>query len=152
MAKSHYEGLFLLPGNAEVEPSLKRVRDIIERHQGKITVIKKWDERKLAYEIKKQKRGLYVLAYFTAPGAAIAAITRDVNLSDDVLRVLVTDASHLTTDEMAKVEPQPIAPREPMAPSYDVPPGFSSVNVGGDRDRGTRSGGPRGRREEEAIA
>lgn len=152
MSKSHYEGFFLLPGNAEVEPSLKRIKDIIERHEGKITVIKKWDERKLAYEIKKQKRGLYILAYFTAPGAAVAQITRDVNLSDDVLRVLITDASHLTTDEMAKVEPQPIAPREPMTPSYDVPPGFSSVNVGGDRGDRPSRGGPRGRREEESNA
>ena len=35
---------------------------------GKILVIKKWDERKLAYEINGQKRGTYIIAYFTAPG------------------------------------------------------------------------------------
>ena len=102
--------MFLLPASAatEVEKSIKIVQGIIERHGGKILVIKKWDERKLTYEIKKQKRGLYVIAYFTAPGDAIAAIERDVNLSEDVLRVLVTDAEHLNKDEMEAVEPQPI--------------------------------------------
>lgn len=110
MAKTQYEGLFLFPGNAEVDTSLNRVRSIIESHGGKIIVLKKWDERKLAYEIKKHKRGLYILAFYTAPNTANALITRDVNLSDDILRVLITDASHLSKEEMERVEPQPSAP------------------------------------------
>lgn len=106
MAKTQYEGMFLFPGNAEVEASLTRVRSIIESHGGSIIVLKKWDERKLAFEIKKQKRGLYIVAFYTAPNTANVQITRDVNLSDDILRILITDASHLSKDEMEKVEPQ----------------------------------------------
>jgi small subunit ribosomal protein S6 len=64
------------------------------------------------YELKGQKRGTYILVYFTAPGAAVSAIERDVNLSEEVLRVLVTKADHLNKEEMEKVEPQPIQPRE----------------------------------------
>ena len=56
MAKDKYEGMFLLPGSAEVDASLTRVRGIIEKHGGSILTIKKWDERRLTYEIKKQKR------------------------------------------------------------------------------------------------
>jgi small subunit ribosomal protein S6 len=124
MAKQNaqYEAMFLFPAAAaaEVEGSIKTARGMIERHGGKILVIKKWDERKLAYEIGKHKRGLYVVAYFTAPGAAISAIERDVNLSEDVLRVLVTTADHLNEQEMNAVEPQPIQPREER-PSWDRP-------------------------------
>jgi small subunit ribosomal protein S6 len=137
---NQYEGMFLLPASAaaEVDASIKTVTGIIERHGGKILVIKKWDERKLMYEIKKQKRGLYVIAYFTAPGDAITGIERDVNLSEDVIRVLVTDAEHLNKEEMEAVEPQPIQPREER--SWDRPPmGFDD---GGPRrprqDRGDR--------------
>ncbi|MGC4031063.1 MAG: 30S ribosomal protein S6 [Tepidisphaeraceae bacterium] len=141
MAKDKYEGMFLFPGSANAEESVKRVRDLIEKQGGTVLVAKKWDERKLAYEIKKQKRGLFVIAYFTGPGAAIAPITRDVNLSDDILRVLITDASHLSQEEMERVEPQPIVvapPREDRGFGFD----------GGSRgDRGPR--GPR--REEEAA-
>jgi small subunit ribosomal protein S6 len=142
---NQYEGMFLLPAgaSAELENSVNTVRGIIERHGGNIIVIKKWDERKLAYEIKKQKRGLYVIAYFSAPGTAVGAIERDVNLSEDVLRVMVTAADHLNKDEMSAVEPQPIIKEE--RPSWERPD-----------DRGPRRdfGGPRRdeRREEGARA
>jgi small subunit ribosomal protein S6 len=111
-----YEAMFLLaPGDAEAATNV--ARGIIERHAGTILVIKRWDERKLAYELGRQKRGLYILAYFTAPGTAVSAIERDVNLSEEVLRVLITDADHLSQPEMEAVEPQPIAPpREERAP------------------------------------
>jgi small subunit ribosomal protein S6 len=108
-------------------------------------VLKKWDERKLAYEINKQKRGTYVIAFFKAPGSAVAALERDVNLSEQVLRVLVTRADHLNQEEMAAVEPQPIQPREERNP-WDRP----SFDRGG--DRGERGGERRPRREEPAEA
>ena len=134
---NQYEAMFLLPAAAaaEVDASIKTVTGIIERHGGKILVIKKWDERKLMYEIKKQKRGLYIIAYFTAPGEAIVPIERDVNLSEDVLRVLVTDAEHLNQEEMNAVEPQPIQPREER--SWDRPP-MSFDDSGPRRPRGDR--------------
>ncbi|MBV8780801.1 MAG: 30S ribosomal protein S6, partial [Phycisphaerae bacterium] len=133
-----YEGMFLFgaAAAADVEKSVSMVRGIIERHAGKILVIKKWDERKLAYEIKGQKRGLYVIAFFTAPGPSITPIERDVTLSEDVLRVLITEADHLNQSEMEAVEPQPIVQvREERAP-WDRPP----ERMGGDRSGGERSG------------
>src|SRR5271170_2591952 len=106
---NQYEAMFLL-GSAfatEVENALKIVRGIVEKHEGQVLVLKKWDERKLAYEISGQKRGLYLICFFNAPGAAVSAIEREVNLSDQILRVMVSKADHLNADEMAAVEPQP---------------------------------------------
>jgi small subunit ribosomal protein S6 len=145
--KKTYEGMFLLPPTAatELDNTLASVRTMIERHGGEVLVLKKWDERKLAYEIKKQKRGLYVLAYFTAPGAAVGQIERDVNLSETFLRVLITHADHLTRAEMEAVEPQPIqVERERTEERFDR---------GGDRpDRGDRfERRPPRRREDEAA-
>src|SRR5688500_14669544 len=92
--QTQYEAMFLMgpAGATEPQAQLELVRGIIERHGGKIVVLKKWDERKLAYEIKGQKRGTYILSYFTAPGSAIAPNERDVELSEDVLRALATNA------------------------------------------------------------
>ncbi len=114
-----YEAMFLFGVNAAAEPeaSINLCRKAIESHGGEIMVIKKWDERKLAYEIGPNKRGTYILAYFKAPGAAIAPIERDVKLSEDILRVLITDATHLNEREMALVEPQPIIREE--KPAFD---------------------------------
>src|SRR4051812_9655673 len=137
-ANKTYEAMFLFPAgaSAELEKSQQMVRSIIERHDGKIIVLKKWDERKLAYEMGTQKRGLYIIAYFTAPGNAVTAIERDVNLSEDVLRVLVTHADHLNETEMNAVEPQPIQPREERAP-WDRP-SFNDDRGGRRDDRGPR--------------
>jgi small subunit ribosomal protein S6 len=68
-ADNKYEGMFLLgaAATADVEKSTTLVRGIIERHGGKLLLLKKWDERKLTYEIRGQKRGLYIISYFTAP-------------------------------------------------------------------------------------
>ena len=41
----------------DLDGAVKNVRGIVEKHGGEILVLKKWDERKLAYEINKQKRG-----------------------------------------------------------------------------------------------
>ena len=104
----------------------------MERHEGKAIVLKKWDERKLAYEIHGEKRGLYVICFFTAPSASVAAIERDVELSDQVLRVMVTKADHLNAEEMAAVEPQPIIPREERNP-WDRPMGRAAIGPRRDR-------------------
>ncbi|MFI5379808.1 MAG: 30S ribosomal protein S6 [Tepidisphaerales bacterium] len=114
-----YEAMFLLGANAAAEPeaAINLCRKTIESHGGQIIVIKKWDERKLAYELGHQKRGTYVLAYFRAAGSAIAPLERDVKLSEDIVRVLVTDATHLNEREMAAVEPQPIIREE--KPAFD---------------------------------
>lgn len=108
-----YEGLFLFGTafTASPDEAVKITRGIIEKHGGKPQVLKKWDDRKLAYEIKKQQRGLYVLAFFTAPTAAITAIDRDCRLSDEVLRALILDGSHLTVEEVEAMAPERPEPR-----------------------------------------
>ena len=139
MAKSvnQYEGMFLLgPSGAEPEKAIAIVKAMVEKHGGTIQVIKKWDERKLAYEVGKQKRGTYIIAFFKADGQNVTALERDVKLSEEVLRALITRAYHLNETEMAAVEPQPIIPREernswdrpaweerPSGPRRDRPPG-----------------------------
>ena len=152
-AMNQYEAMFLMgpKGTAEPEGALAMCRGIIERHGGKIIVLKKWDERKLAYEVEGQKRGTYIISFFRGPGGAVVGIERDVKLSEDILRVLVMRADHVNETEMAAVEPQPIQVREER-PSYDRGP------MGGDGgyDSRPRSGGydsrpPRGPRREESA-
>jgi len=145
---NQYEGMFLLgPTGAEPEKAIAIVKAMIEKHGGKIQVIKKWDERKLAYEIGKQKRGMYIIAFFKSDGANVTALERDVKLSEEVLRALITRADHLNETEMAAVEPQPIAPPPERNP-WDRPDMGRGGGFRDDRgDRGDR--GPRGPRREE---
>ncbi len=147
-----YEAMFLLgPSGADGDKAIALVRGMVEKHGGAISVIKKWDERKLAFEIGKQKRGTYVIAFFKAPTTTIKPLERDVLLSEDVMRILVTRAEHLSLAEMEAVEPQPIAPPPERNP-WDRPEGGGyggGGGGGGDRDRGPR--GPRGPRRDDSV-
>ncbi len=125
MAKmNQYEAMFLFPpsGTMELQACLDFARSTVERHGGQVIVLKKWDERKLAYELGGQKRGLYVICFFRAEGGAVAQIERDAKLSEQVLRVLVMRADHLNETEMAAVEPQPIAPPREDRPIWEDTP------------------------------
>ncbi|MEM0915824.1 MAG: 30S ribosomal protein S6 [Planctomycetota bacterium] len=95
--KSLYEGLFLFSPAAgtEIDETLQLVRDMIERVEGEIVTLAKWEERKLAYTIGDIKRGLYVLSLFRVDGTKIVNIERDCNLSEDVVRAMITKADHM---------------------------------------------------------
>ena len=108
-----YEGLFLFGTNytSQVDDAIKIVRSAVEKAGGKVHVLKKWDDRKLAYEVKKQSRGLYLLSFFEAETSAIATIERELRLGGEMLRCLITDGSHLSAEEVEKMEPQKPEPK-----------------------------------------
>ncbi len=104
-----YEGLFLINQEAiasDFSGCLQHIRQILDRASAEVLVLRKWDERKLAYDIKGQSRGTFLLAYFNALPDKIAGIERDCNLSEIVLRALVLRADHVgeTELELAKRE------------------------------------------------
>ncbi len=98
-----YEGLFLLNQQAAASDfgaCVEFTRQVFRRAEAEVLVLRKWDDRKLAYEVRGQKRGVYLLAYFKARSAQIANIVRDCNLSEQVLRCLITKADHIGDAEI----------------------------------------------------
>ncbi|MFT5423630.1 MAG: small subunit ribosomal protein S6 [Phycisphaerales bacterium] len=80
---------------------LEHLDEIFARAGAELVAMKKWDDRRLAFEIDKQKRGVYLLAYITCPVDQVSHIERDVQISERVLRVLITKADHLSAEEIA---------------------------------------------------
>ena len=97
-----YEGLFLFPqsATANLQAAVDHITDILNRSDARIQTMRKWDERRLAYEIKGNKRGVYFLVYFQCDGAKITEIERRCNLSDDLLRAMILRASHLPQEQI----------------------------------------------------
>ena len=102
----NYEAMFLLSQAvaADLGSAVDHIKEIFVRGHAEIIAMKKWDDRRLAYEINGQKRGVYILAYFKAPGVNVAHIERDVNLSEKVLRALILRADHLSIEEMTALD------------------------------------------------
>lgn len=97
-----YEVMFLASQAAAASfgDLVAHINHLLERANAEVVAMKKWDDRRLAYEIDKQKRGVYILAYINCPTDMVAHLERDVQISDQLLRVLVTSAEHLTEEEI----------------------------------------------------
>lgn len=97
-----YEVMFLVgqAAGAALGETVAHVNDILCRAGGQVIAMRKWDERRLAYEIAKHKRGLYILAYARIPTGGIRQIEHECNLSETILRTLILRADHLTEEEM----------------------------------------------------
>ena len=99
---NEYEGMFLISQAeaADFGGVIEHINHLFERAGAEVIAMQKWDERRLAYEVDKQKRGVYILSYFKAPTENLQAFERDCNISERILRTMVTKADHLTMDEM----------------------------------------------------
>jgi len=85
-----YEGMFLLDSGkaGDWNAATAHVHGILKRYDATILESRKWDERRLAYDIKGHRRAVYMLAYFDVPRTNIDSIRHDLELSDMVIRYL----------------------------------------------------------------
>lgn len=106
--KRVYEALFLVDSAlaaAQWDHVMELIQKVLDRSQSRVISIRKWDERKLAYNVHGKSRGTYVLAYFECPSTGVGQIERDVNLSEEILRVLVVRTDQLSQEDMDKPTP-----------------------------------------------
>lgn len=131
-----YEVLFLFDGGSDWAAVEREVRRLLERIEAVPQVIIKYDERRLAYEIRRRKRGTYVLAYFDADPSRMAEFDRDARLSETLLRHLVLDGAGVTDERLNELKALPAD--KPLYPAQDG------------RRRDDDAGGPPPRRRDEA--
>ncbi len=82
---------------------IELVTKMLTKIDAQILLLKKWDERPLAYPIKRCSRGTYILAYFKADGLKIHELERDVLLSERVMRAQILRTEHLTEEDVIKL-------------------------------------------------
>lgn len=97
-----YEIMFLATQAvaADLNGLVTHINELFARAKAEVVAMRKWDERRLAYEIQKQKRGFYILTYVKCPAASMQQFERDCNLSEKILRTMILRCDHLTEDEM----------------------------------------------------
>ncbi len=87
-----YENIVILnanPSDEELEQSTNKIRDLITNSGGEILKVDVWGRRKLANEIKKQKKGFYILFVFKAPSALIKKLEDYYKVFDPVIKYMV---------------------------------------------------------------
>ena len=101
-----YEVMFLISQSAAADFNalIEHINEIFARAHAEVIAMKKWDERRLAYEVDKQKRGVYILTYIRCDTRAVAHIERDCNLSEKIMRTMILEAEHFTDEEMKSAD------------------------------------------------
>jgi small subunit ribosomal protein S6 len=102
-----YELTVLLHPDLEIDldPTLKKVRGIVEANGGKITSEDQWGKKKLAYRINKEDFAVYVYFEVELPSEGVAKVDATLNITDEVLRhllVSVDPKAKLAAEEAAK--------------------------------------------------
>lgn len=104
---AYYESVFLARqdvSGAVVDNLTDQFSKIIEDNGGRVTKKESWGLRTLAYRIKKNRKGHYVLLNIDAPPAAVAELERSMGLHEDVIRFLTTRVEALEDGPSAMVQ------------------------------------------------
>ena len=91
MADYVYEGMFILDANRYGRDAVGLsglITTTIQEAGGEILVSRLWEERRLAYPIKGQRKGVYWLTYFRLPSTRLLEIQRRVQITEEILRAL----------------------------------------------------------------
>jgi small subunit ribosomal protein S6 len=96
-------------GGDAIEGTLDRVREVVKTQGGKLLAINHWGKKKLAFDIKKQSRGIYVHAQFLGQKGLVAELERNLRITDNVLRYetvrVARDVDPVSREEKAYVKP-----------------------------------------------
>ncbi|MBI4001246.1 MAG: 30S ribosomal protein S6 [Nitrospira defluvii] len=104
-----YESLFIIrPSLSDEETTalIEKMKGTVTKNGATLERAENWGRKKLAYEIKRERKGTYVYFYFKGPGAVIAELERSYRLEDSIIKFLTV-----------KLEQEPAPPRGAPVPA-----------------------------------
>src|SRR5262245_25025033 len=117
-----YETIYILRPDIDADSAERlgsRLADVVTRESGRLTKVESWGRRRLAYDIGKQRRGVYIYLKYLGGGKVVAEIERNLRLTDGVIKyqtVLVrsdVETGEVTVaDEDVKFERLELPPAE----------------------------------------
>jgi small subunit ribosomal protein S6 len=84
-----YETIFILrpdTTNDSVGQVNNRLRGIVEQMGGKVLKVDNWGKRKLAYEVAKQLKGIYLYWRYLGHSGLVEELERNLRMLDNVIR------------------------------------------------------------------
>lgn len=88
---NQYESVIIINPSLEeegVKNLVTKFTDLINT-DGKVESVEEMGKKKLAYEVKKNKEGYYVLVNFEAKPELIAELERNYRITDEVIKFIV---------------------------------------------------------------
>lgn len=89
--QNNYETIMIINSNLEegaIKATIAKISDLISSN-GTVESTEEWGKKKLAYPIKKQAEGYYVLVNFKSNPDFIDELDRIYNITDEVIKHIV---------------------------------------------------------------
>ena len=75
-------------GSSQVNTLVEELTGVIKAEGGEVVKVDNWGLKNLAYRVKKNRKGYYVLLDIVAPASAISEYERRIRLNEDVIRYM----------------------------------------------------------------
>lgn len=88
---STYEMMYILRpdmGEEQVDQAIAKYENLLREQGADELEIQHRGKRRLAYEIQRQREGIYIQMNYKAPATHVAIVERAMRLSEDVIRYL----------------------------------------------------------------
>jgi len=125
-----YETVFIARQDlsaTQVEALAASLTDIITQGQGDVAKTEFCGLRTLAYSIKKNRKGHYVLFNINAPSAAVKEMERQMRLNEDILRFLTLKLDKLDSNPSPLMQSK--QSRDRRYESFDMGDRFDSMDL-----------------------
>ena len=113
-----YEVLYIVRADLDddkVQDVVKRVNTLIQRSGGSSDQTNLWGKRKLAYDVKHQKDGSYVLQDFQLDPNRVPELESSLKITEEVLRHLIVRKPEKAAPVTAVAPPPAEVVLEPIA-------------------------------------
>ena len=101
-----YESIFILKpsiSDEDVQKIVSKMEGIVKQGAELITT-ENWGKKRLAYEVAKEKRGVYVLLRFQGKGDIVSELERNYRIDDNVIKFLTVKLDKKEIEQLKKKE------------------------------------------------
>ena len=86
-----YESIFIIRpslSDDDTNQLIDKMKGLLEKAGASLEIVENWGKKKLAYEIKRERRGTFVYLFFKAAGNVVGDLEHAYRLEDAVLKFL----------------------------------------------------------------
>jgi len=105
----------------QVQQVITKYNTLISTQGGEVERTDVWERRRLAYEIKGQNEGVYIVCVFRGLPNVEAELSRVFRISEDTLRHIIVRPDEEIDTSVPSVQPRDYSSR-PSPPSHSAPP------------------------------
>ena len=116
----NYETMYIIDTtntDEQVDSIIAKYSQLVTDQGGEMQAVGRWDKRRLAYEIKGRREGIYILMFFTGEPEVASELDRVFRISDEVIRHLITRVEPKNIDTSRIEHPQQAATETAAQPA-----------------------------------